>query len=107
MAKKMGRLSDGTNVFINFTHVNFPRSDNHKLQLMNTFDLEPCKIIYAYHNNRFFCGKWFENGGHIISDDRKPSVEFFNKYIQKGFNFPRNFFEPVTGIYMNVNDYIL
>ena len=73
---------------------------------MNTFDLEPCKIMYAYPNDQFFCGKWFQNRENFISEDRKPNAEFINKYVQKGFNFNKNVFKPVSDIFMDANKYI-
>lgn len=97
-------MKNKKNAYVYFTYVNFSRSNNHKIQLLNTYDLEPCKIMYYYGNNRIYCSEWFANGGNMIYDDRKPSEEFLKKYQQKGFQFENNFFNASYTKKTNIND---
>ncbi|CAF1056668.1 unnamed protein product, partial [Brachionus calyciflorus] len=94
IARKSIILSNGQNAEIYFTHINFHRNDNTKIQLMNTYDLQPCRIMYEYAKNKFYCSEWFARGGKMIYDERNPSQEFIQKYKTKGFVFEDNVYEP-------------
>lgn len=56
--------------------------------LLNMFQLEPCKM--AYKDKKFHFSDWFVRGGSIISEGHEPSVEFINKYLEKGFEHSMN-----------------
>lgn len=57
---------------IRFVSIDFPSSDDQVKQLLNTYEIELCKIFYAYNNNKLYCGDWFLNGGDFYS--HKPST---------------------------------
>ncbi|CAF0779622.1 unnamed protein product [Brachionus calyciflorus] len=96
LAKKKVTMQNGKSAYVYFTYVYFSRSDNHKIQLLDTCDIEPCKIMYSYSNDLLYCSGWFANGGNILYDNRTPSTEFLEKYYQKGFRFPNNIFIPTS-----------
>lgn len=98
MARKIIKLGDKI-LFINFSYVNFPKSNNHRIQLLNTYDLEPCKIIYLYAKDSFYCSEWFYKGGSMIAEDHATSEEFLEKYRLKGFDFEDNIFFVETDVF--------
>ncbi|CAF0715774.1 unnamed protein product [Brachionus calyciflorus] len=105
LAIKKVVLANGKQAVIHFTSINFPRSKNHRVQLLNTYDLESCKIIYSYNKNCLECSDWFFKGGSLISENKLPTQEFLNKYRQKGFRFVNNFFKPESNIYQDLNNF--
>lgn len=86
-----------------FTYVNFTRSSNHRIQLVNTYDLECCKVIYTYQKNIIECSDWFLYGGNLISQNRIPTHQFLEKYRQKGFQFENNYFKPESNVHFEIN----
>ncbi|CAF0716831.1 unnamed protein product [Brachionus calyciflorus] len=104
LAIKDVTLKNGTKANVYFTYINFMRSQNHRVQLLNTYDLEPCKVIYFYENNLLECSRWFSEGGNMISEYRNPSMELINKYKNKGFRFYNNNFKTETNFLPNIND---
>lgn len=104
LAIKSILLASGKQANVYFTYVNFPRSTNHRIQLVNTYDLECCKVIYIYSRNSFECSDWFKKGGNLISENRIPTHQFLDKYRQKGFQFENNFFKPESNYFLKVNE---
>lgn len=83
--------------------MNFSKSPNHRIHLVNTYDLECCKVIYTYNKNLIECSDWFENGGNLISENRLPTNEFLDKYREKGFRFENNYFKPESNLILRIN----
>lgn len=71
---------------------------------MNTYDLQPCKIMYEFAKNKFFCSEWFARGGNMVYDDRNPPEEFIQKYKAKGFVFENNCYVPPDNFLTDIND---
>ncbi|RNA20657.1 hypothetical protein BpHYR1_040384 [Brachionus plicatilis] len=92
-------IFDNKEFFVNFSYVNFPKSTNHRIQLLGTYDLEPCKIIYLYAKNSFYCSEWFYKGGSMIAENHTPPDQFLQKYRQKGFHFEENVFLVETDLF--------
>lgn len=82
--KDLKRQTQRITVKILFTIQETNRIDS----LLNMFQLEPCKI--AYKDKKFHFSDWFVRGGSIISEGHEPSVEFLNRYLQKGFEHTMN-----------------
>lgn len=84
--------------------MNFPNSSNQRTQLVNSYDLECCKIIYSYDKDIFECSDWFLKGGIVISKLRIPNQDLFEKFKKKGFNFENNCFKPESGTVVSLNN---
>ncbi|RMZ95026.1 hypothetical protein BpHYR1_053672 [Brachionus plicatilis] len=104
IAKKTVILPDGKQAIVYFSYINFPKSTNHRIQLLNTFDLEPCKIIYLYAKNMLLCSQWYLGGGSMISENHNPSLDFVENYKKKGFLFENNVFVPQRNRYIDINN---
>ncbi|CAF0971499.1 unnamed protein product [Brachionus calyciflorus] len=94
VAKKHFELENGQKVNVYFTHIAFPLNDSFKYELLDLFDLNPCKIMYYAGNKQFYLNNWFSIGGHIVPENKNPSHEFLSKYRRKGFNFEGDYFMP-------------
>ncbi|CAF0716827.1 unnamed protein product [Brachionus calyciflorus] len=105
LAIKCVILQNGEKAKIYFTNVNFTRSLNHRVQFLNTYDLEPCKIIYLYSKNSLECSDWYIKGGNMITEKRNLNREFLDKYIQKGFRFENNCFERESEKIKDLNNF--
>ncbi|RMZ94091.1 hypothetical protein BpHYR1_019705, partial [Brachionus plicatilis] len=94
VAKKKFKLKNDQSVSLYFTHIQFPKEDIYKYQLLDLFDLQPCKIMYFGGNRQFYLNNWFSIGGSIIPENKSPSKDFIDKYRKKGFDFEGDYFFP-------------
>ncbi|CAF0807898.1 unnamed protein product [Brachionus calyciflorus] len=102
-AKKKVIMNDKKEANVYFTYIPFPKTCQAKSELLNTYDLEPCRIMYSYSDNLFYCSVWFTSGGNMIAENRKPSKEFLDKYYDKGFCFQDNVFNCSKGWSRDIN----